>query len=581
MSVKIARYIIPLVCLVLTLPLRAQQDEASQMKHYAEAYARCENVDNRLRLANEFFTYLLGTGYIDAPIAFPTGSHIDSVDVNVYYYIAEWHYGEGDYQAAIDYLTRATQCMGVVDDVSKSDVYGLMGAVYFRMSAFEKAAEALNQCYELDKKAGDFDRMSSTLNGIASVFVAAGKPQEAEKYILEAIAANSLTDNLARRAVLFGTTSEIYRSLDNAEQSLEYARKALDTERQLGDSARIGVRLSQLASAQLGLSKVDEARRSLEEAIPLLHRSGNLHSWGICQNQMGDILASEDKNEEAAAYYLEAAMLFLGQGDKYNELHAREGLYRVTKSTSPDEAMLHLERAKLLQDSIYKHETGEALGKYNAIYYNDILQKEKERRDLRDRNVLIAAIASSVLLLALIALAILITYRRHRRKVKDYEQHISRMEDQYSQVSRQYQNLVADTMQESENLTGDDKLYLEQLTGIIYDAIESGVTDIDSIAKLMHTNAAALRRRLTQTINVTPKAYIQRMRMNKAKYLLQNYRDITIAEVADKCGYSQVTNFTRAFTRYYGIMPSDARTQKAGTNTTDTLSHDSITNQDI
>ena len=146
--------------------------------------------------------------------------------------------------------------MGVVDDRSKSDVYSLLGAAYFRTSDYEKAAEALNSSYRLDKEAGDFDRMSSTLNSIGSVLVAAGKPREAEKYILEAIAANSLTENLSRRAVLLGTASELYRSLGNAEQALDYAEQALHTERQLGDSARIGVRLSQLASAQLSLSMV-------------------------------------------------------------------------------------------------------------------------------------------------------------------------------------------------------------------------------------------------------------------------------------------------------------------------------------
>jgi AraC-like DNA-binding protein len=78
----------------------------------------------------------------------------------------------------------------------------------------------------------------------------------------------------------------------------------------------------------------------------------------------------------------------------------------------------------------------------------------------------------------------------------------------------------------------------------------------------MHINEVTLRRRLSKTVNETPQAYILRVRMNKAKYLLQNYRDITIAEVAEKCGYSQVPNFTRAFTRYYGITPSDARVQK-------------------
>lgn len=224
---KNARYIILLILFALTLSLHAQTDVGEQMKRYADEYANCEDTQSRQKLANNFFTYLQQIDYIDEPIAFPDGSHIDSVDVNVYYYVAEWYYGESDYQSAIGYCTRATSCMGVVDDISKSDVYGLLGAAYFHQGAFDKAAKTLNRCYELDKKAGDFDRMISTLNGTASVFVAAGKPEEAEKYILKAIAANSFTENLTRRAVLYGTTSEIFRSMGDAQQSLDFAKKAL------------------------------------------------------------------------------------------------------------------------------------------------------------------------------------------------------------------------------------------------------------------------------------------------------------------------------------------------------------------
>ena len=556
---KTLRYPILLVFLFLATTLRAQPDEAGQMEQYAERYAKCENAQSRLRLANDFFAHLLRTEYIDEPIAFPADSHIDSVDVSVYYYVAEWYYGEGDYQKAVDYCMRATQCFGVVDDIAKSDVHALLGAAYFRQSVFDKAAEALNRSYELDKKSGDLDRMSSTLNSIASVFVAAGKPEEAEKYVQEAIAANSLTNNLVRRAVLYGTASELYRTMDDARQSLEYAQKALDTERQVGDTARIGVRLSQLASAQLALSKIDDARRSLQEAIPMLLHSGNLHSWGICQNQMGDILASEDKNDEAAACYLEAATLFLKQGDKYNELHAREGLHRVLKSASPGEAMMHLERAKQLQDSIYQHETGEALGKYNAIYFNDILLKEKERAERMHRTVLITVGAASALLLILIVAAVVVAYRRHRIKVKSYEQDINSLQDENSEINRQYQNMVAEMMQTDDNLTEDDRQFLSRLVSAINLATENGVADIDTIARYMSVSSSSLHRRLTKALSVTPKAYVMRVRMHKAKYLLQNYRDISIADIAFRCGYMHLGNFTRAFTRYFGITPTEMK----------------------
>ena len=551
------------LALCLATRIYAQSDDSRQtIEQYAEQYTQCESTGKRLNLANDFFTFLYKIDYIDEPIVFPADSHIDSVDVNVLYYIAEWHYNQGDYQAAADYCTEATRHMGVVDDISKSDVYGLLGAAYFRQSAYDKAVEALNRSYELDKKTGDIDRMSSTLNSIASVFVAAGKPQEAEKYVQEAIAANSLTENLNRRAVLFGTASELYRSMNDNEQSLDYARKALETERQLGDSARIGVRLSQLASAQLSCSKIAEARRSLSEAIPLLHSSGNLHSWGICQNQMGDILASEGKNDEAAACYLDAAMLFLKQGDMYNELHAREGLYKVTKDKSPNEAMLHQERAKQLKDSIYQNETTEALAKYNAIYYNDILQKENERIVQRNHTFLAAAAVSFAVLLVIIVLAVIYTYRRHKRKVKNYEQSISSLQDQSAELTRQFQNVVADTMLIPEGLTDEDRQFLEKLAQVIDIESEKGNTDIETIAQKMHISTLSLRRHLSKTLNVTPKAYIIQVRMQKAKYLLQNYRDMNIAEVAYKCGYQQVPNFSRAFTNYYGITPTEVRNER-------------------
>ena len=556
-------YTILLLACLMAKPLHAQSIDSVQIEHYAERYDTTKDTISRLRIANEFFAYLHQADYIDEPVSFPLSSHIDSVDVNVYYYVAEWYYGEGDYQAAIDYCTRATKCMGVVDDVAKSDVYALLGAAYFRMGAFDKAAEALNQCYETDKASGDFDRMSSTLNSIASVFAAAGKAQEAEKYILEAIAANSLTENLARRAVLCGTASEIYQKMGRRQQSLDYARKALDVERLQGDSTRIGVRLSQIATAQLGLSQVADARRSLEEAIPMLLGSGNLHSWGICQNQMGDILASEDKNAEAADCYLDAARLFLKQGDMYNELHAREGLYKVMKSASPTEAMMHLERAKLLQDSIYRHETGEALGKYNAIYFNDMLQTAKERTERRNQTILVVAILSVVAVLALAGIVATVAYRRHRKGQKRYEQRISTMQSENDAINRQYQNVVAEKMQATDSLTEDDRLFLRQLTDVIEAAAEEGITDIDTIAAKMHVNTVALRRRLSQTLAVTPQAFILQVRMQKARRLLLDYRDMTITEVADKCAYAQQTNFTRAFTRFFGIKPSDVRTLKS------------------
>ncbi|MBQ8939368.1 MAG: helix-turn-helix transcriptional regulator [Paludibacteraceae bacterium] len=92
--------------------------------------------------------------------------------------------------------------------------------------------------------------------------------------------------------------------------------------------------------------------------------------------------------------------------------------------------------------------------------------------------------------------------------------------------------------------------------------MKKGTVDAESIAQHMHITPRTLQRRMTKTFAVTPQAYLTQVRMQKAKYLLLNYRDITIAEVAEQCGYTQLPNFTRAFTRYFGMKPSEMRLQR-------------------
>jgi AraC-like DNA-binding protein len=542
-------------------PLYAQSDLEDGIRAYSDEYIRTEDVRKRLGIANRFFDYLYSVKYIDEPIVFPAGSHIDSVDVNVYYYIAEYHYSNGNYPLAVDYCSRAEECFGLVDDLSKADIYALKAAAYFRMGEFDKVVATLHNSYEIDRKSGDFDRLSSTLNGIASAFVAAGNPQEAEKYILEALAASSLTTNLARKAVLMGTASEMYKAMGDDKQSVSYARQALAIERQIGDSARVGVRLSQLANAELEAGNVKEARQHLLQAIPLLYEAHNYHSWGICQNQMGDIFASQGNDEEAAKHYREAATYFMKHNDKYNEMHAREGLYKATKNDSPSEAMIHLERAKILRDSIYSTETSEAIARYNALYYNNLLLAEKDNAKHRYIFSITISLITLGLLLMIILLGAWITYRRHRRSRMQYEEDIHSLQSRYDEVQELYRRMVTVQMQSDADLTEDDREFLNSLITVIDTAEEEGLSDVNALAEKMHINTVALRRRLKKITSMAPQAYILQIRMQKAKFLLQNYRDMTIAEVTDRCGYAQVANFTRAFTRFYGMTPTEARMQ--------------------
>ena len=307
------------------------------------------------------------------------------------------------------------------------------------------------------------------------------------------------------------------------------------------------------------MGKVAEAKRSLTEAMPLLEKAGNTHSLGICQNQMGDILLAQGDDKEAAEYYREAAALFFIQGDLYNESHAREGLGKALKTSAPDEAVLHLERVKQLQDSIHSRETDEAISRYNAIYHNDILQQEAQRAKAEKRRVLWIAVAAVLALVLIMAAAACYTYRRHKRNEQEYNRNISSMEDKYSEADRRYRNIMSDQVFAKTEMTEDDRLFLSNLAQTISVLSEQGELDLKTLAKTMHVSVSGMRTRLDKLVSETPQSYILKVRMSKAKYLLHNFRDMPISVVAEKCGYMQLPNFTRAVTKYYGVTPTQMR----------------------
>lgn len=107
--------------------------------------------------------------------------------MNVYYYVAEWYYGEADYMSAISYCQRATQCMGVVDDRSKSDVYSLIKSIvvkdevtsipdnFFGGEHFAEASAGV-ETITLGEGLTVVGKNSLSFSGVKTVYIYSGEP---------------------------------------------------------------------------------------------------------------------------------------------------------------------------------------------------------------------------------------------------------------------------------------------------------------------------------------------------------------------------------------------------------------------
>ena len=519
--------------------------------------------------ANRFFALLDQEQFTEGKIRFSPQVPADSVRQQVWYWATEWFYDKQDYSKSKDYGLKALPLYHGASE-SKADCLNLLGCVFVRLGDFKSAATYAKQCLDIDMASGDHDRISSSMNTLAGIYMAGHQADEAEKLIVQAIRHADLANNPARKAVLLGTASEIYHSLTQEEKALDYAQQAYELEQQLGRALPAAYRLDQMASALMGLKRYPEAEQALRQAIPVMREQGDMHSLAIASNHQGTCLIWQKRNDEAFPYYREACDLFVKMGDPVNEMYSRRGLCLSMWESNPDSARSELNRFNFLKDSLYTSESAEALARMNAEFGNDQLTMENEKvRHDRTRDRIIA-----VILILLLGAAAWWFIRRQRRR---QQQHINKLVHEIERLKAESEAARA-AMENQQEITITDveqtltdggpvptvvgvteNEFLKRVIDFVNDHLESGEFGMEEMAAHFSMSVSTLRRRLQDATGVSPKSYIQAIQMQRACNLLDS--GLQIADVAMQCGFSEPGSFTRTFKRVLGLTPTQYRTR--------------------
>ena len=511
-------------------------------------------------LANQLMRTFNDEQFTDQLVQFQPTTSVDSMRQQVWYWAAEWYYDNQQYELALHYGGKALPLCAEGSDI-KADCLNLLGMTCVRMGDFKRAADYAQQCLEIDLKSGDHDRISSSMNTVAGIYMAAYQPREAEKYILQALEHADKADNPPRKAVLLGMASEIYHTLGDDNKAVGYAQQAFAIDSAL-QRPQANIRLSQKASALLGLHRYGEAETILRRIIPEFERMGDMHTMAIALNRMGMALLCQERQSEAIPYYKKAAGLFSQMGDLYNEIHSHRGLYESYWKLNPDSAKYYLDRFDLLKDSLYSHASADALSRYNAEFGNDRLQQENAALTLANRRNIIIGLALMVCLLLAAWLVIMHLRRRSRQQMQGLIREIEQLRANKHELSE----LVPEMPQQgaepepdnAEVQSADDRVFLMRVIEAVYDGMPRGEFSVETIASQVNMSVSTFRRRLLAVTGKSPKAYIQAIQMERAIQLLDN-PDQPVAQIAQLCGFSETSNFSHTFKRVYGCTPTQYR----------------------
>jgi len=109
--------------------------------------------------------------------------------------------------------------------------------------------------------------------------------------------------------------------------------------------------------------------------------------------------------------------------------------------------------------------------------------------------------------------------------------------------------------------TPEQKL-VERINHYIYDHLNTRFT-VEDLARDCGVSASHLRFKFRETIGVSLGQYIQRLRFDRARTLLQT-TSLSIGETAYQCGFTSPAVFCRSFKNETGVSPKNFRDNASG-----------------
>ena len=414
---KICKIFIVFVCFNIVMGVSAEDVILSAIDAYDAA-------EDKRAAGERFINLLKEDGFIDIDetdggISLKPGAPQDSIDLVVWYWSGEYLYDLQEYDRVKYYINKALPLCN--NEEQRADCYSLLSIIHFRKAEYAVAIDYAKKTLEIYRKSGDKSRISTPLNTISAIYLAAKQPEQAEKYILEAIENSTAAADTNRVAIQCGIASEIYHAMGKNERALEYATRAYTIDSIRGNHAKLGIRLSQMATPQIDLGMTAEAEALLKKAIPLLEQYNQIVSLAICYNQMGALLNMKGAHTLAAEYYQKSLDISTERRDLYSESKSRLGMYEALKESNPREALSHLNRYAELKDSLYQQDMKKAIQEYDAKFRNEELAMQNRHEKIEKQQILIVAIAVVSILLIFMAFLFYRYLLRKKRQMMQKE----------------------------------------------------------------------------------------------------------------------------------------------------------------
>ena len=460
-------------------------------------------------------------------------------------YMGEFFYQTGHYNRSFEASKRAVEmARNLNDSITLGNCLSTLGAGSMRLANFDAAVSAFEECIALAEQRDDKLALSSAYSNLASTYIAASSPENdymnfAIKCIQKSIDIEQQAPESKTLSIRYGIAAEIYTKVGKYDDAIRMGKKAFALDSIADNKLRMARRLSQTGDAFFAKHDVKNAEQYYLRSMCLLEEVGDPLSISINCKQLGEFYLSRGDRVKALSYWKRGLKMAEDSQNNNLRLALLQKLYQYYRGHDDAQSVLWLERYTSLKDSLHTEHSNELLNEYQERY--KAAEREiiinRQQQELRKRNF--ALILAFSLLVILVVTSLLIHgLRNHKRKRIEAEKEVVELKH---------------------IISSQEKRVIDMLTHHIALHIDEKTLSNDEICRHLAVSQSTLNRQVNAIKGVSIQGFVQQMRMEKAERLLRTTKE-SISDIADHCGYDDVSYFTRVFKQCYGLPPTKYRT---------------------
>ncbi|NEN91162.1 MAG: tetratricopeptide repeat protein [Okeania sp. SIO3H1] len=250
----------------------------------------------------------------------------------IYGFMGKLYEKQGDDAQALEVYEKGLEAAKVAEDkTAQLEALDYLGDAYYEIGEDAKAQSIYEQSLAFYQEAEDKAGEGKTTVGLGKVYNRLGENDKAKQVLLKALPMNKEVGEKSIIAANLNALGEAYYSSGDYSIALNYHKLALNNLPDKEDKNAVAVAYEGIGDSLFQLRQYPQALENLEQALAIYKESEKTVKEGKIYEQLGTILATQEKPELAVVFYKQAVNLnedMRSQESQKSFLEKPEEIYR-------------------------------------------------------------------------------------------------------------------------------------------------------------------------------------------------------------------------------------------------------------